>query len=242
MNYGKFLGSIGSLSKLSLALVISNVLLSISALVFVISYSQREVVTRIIPAGMTTEAEISSTEANADYKRSIALYIATMSSNLHPMTAIKVVDDMAMFFAPSIYQDYRTFALSVINDPLLKQANVVTIFQPKSVSYERSTDRVFVQGTQQLKGSGVDRTVDLVFEMSIGIAQGRPVVTYLKSYQGSIPETLRQHMNKFKGDSANLPEQIRPLEFRSKTPDQEAQEIVEERGEVDVYLPKVKID
>lgn len=233
MKLNAYFGNLGGMTRLTTAMLISNVLLAIAVLVFVMFYSSREVVTRIIPVGMTAEAEISSTSANIEYKRSIALFVASMTSNLQPQTAATVINEMSSFFDPAVYRDYREFALSVINDPVLKQANVVSVFYPNSVAYERTTDRVFVVGSQMLRGAGITRQTPVVYEMSVGISRGRPIVTYIKSYQGNVPDTLKTLMARNKGNLAVLPEAVQPLEMRSQTPDQEAQEIIESRGDID---------
>lgn len=233
MKLGSYFGNLGGLTRMTGVLAVSNIVLSAAVLCFVMFYSSREVVTRIVPVGMTSEAEIATNSANAEYKRSIALFVASMTSNLQPQTAASVINEMSSFFEPAVYRDYREFALSVINDPVLKQANVVSVFYPTSVTYERTTDRVFVVGSQLLRGAGITKQTPVVYEMSVGVARGRPLVTYIKSYQGTVPETLKTLMARSKGNLNQLPESVQPLEMRSQTPDQNAAEILELRGDID---------
>lgn len=237
MKLKTYFGSLAQTQRLVWVLGISNVLLALAALVFMVSFSAREVVTRIVPVGMGAVAEIGARSANADYKRAIALFVATMSSNLQPATAAAVIDDMAAFFAPEIYRDYREEALKIINDPVYKQSGVVSLFVPSNVVYETTTDRVFVLGSQMMRGAGINRNASLVYEMSIGIHKGRPVVTYLRIYRGSVPETLQVLLSRVKGKVEMLPEYALPLNRRSATPDDEAAALVEQRGDIDMTPP-----
>lgn len=234
MKVEQYFKNISTLTKTSILLGMSNLLLAGSVLGFTLYYSSRDIVTRIIPAGMTTEAEISSKSANADYKRAIALFIVTMTNNLSPRTAVGILDQMEPYFMPNIYKDYRSYALSIIEDPYLKNANVVSAFYPDAVQYEKETDRVFVIGTRVLKGDAVDKSTKITFELSVGIFNGRPIVTYIKSYPGGQGKTLGTMLNQAGGKYENLPEEAKPLDMRTATPDDIAKDVVEKRGDIDV--------
>lgn len=233
MRLGLYVSNLSMANRLLVASVAANVVLSIAALVFVLSYSRQEVVTRIIPVGMHQLAEIGNRSANEDYKKSIALFISSMTGSLQPTTSSKIIDELSSFFAPEVFKAYRDAALDIINDPILKQANTSKIFKPDQVVYEASTDRVFVIGTVTYTGAGINKSERMVFEMSVGVFNGRPIVTYIKSYHGNIPQTLSSLLNEVKGDTSKLPEEAVPLVERSMTPDDIAKEVVNERGDID---------
>lgn len=234
MKAEQYFKNLGTLSKTTILLGLSNVLLASAVLGFVVYYSSRDVVTRIIPAGMTREAVIASKSANADYKKAIALFVVTMTNNLSPRTAVGILDEMEPYFMPEIYKEYRSYALSIIEDPYLKNANVVSAFYPEAVQYEKETDRIFVIGTRILKGDAVDKSTKITFELSVGIFNGRPIVTYIKSYPGGQGKTLSTMLNQAEGKYENLPEEVKPLDMRQVTPDEIAKDVVEKRGDIDV--------
>lgn len=234
MKLSNYFSSLSEARRLLLGMAVSNAVLAMAVLVLVLLYSSRDIVTRIVPVGMGTVAEIGARSANADYKRSIALYVATMSSSLQPNTAAGVVDDLSQLFSPEVYREYRDQALQIIKDPVYRQAGVVSVFVPSSVMYEASTDRVFVIGSHILRGAGINRSTSIVYEMSVGIANGRPVITYIKSYAGTVPQTLQSMLSRLKGKVDLLPEYAKPLASRELTPDQQAQEEVQDRGEIDM--------
>jgi len=233
MDFKRYLSNLSVSNRMLAASMVSNIILALAVLGFVIFYSSRDVVTRIIPAGMTQEASISSRAANAEYKKAIALFVATMTANLQPQTAPAIIDDMGSFFEPSVFQAYRDAALDIVTDPVLSRAKVTKTFLPDSVIYESSTDRVFVLGTSRIVGAGIDQAERIVFEMSIGIARGRPIVTYIKSYKGNQPETLKNLLLKYKNDYSKFGQNQLPLVRRDVTPDDTAQQVVDGRGDMD---------
>lgn len=232
MKLSSYLADLSGSRKLVYLLALANLFLSILAVSFFFLYSSREVVTRIIPVGMGAEAEIGARAANADYKRSIALYVATMTSSLQPATAPAVIDELSTFFSPSVFREFREQALQIVNDPVYRQAGVVSVFVPVSVAYEASTDRVFVLGSHMLRGAGINRNTSLVYEVTVGIASGRPIITHMKSYQGTVPDSLKALLSRHKGKMDLLPEYAKPLQQREMTPDEAAKEVILDRGDM----------
>lgn len=233
MNFRRYLSNLSISNRMLAASMVSNIILALAVLGFVVFYSSRDIVTRIIPAGMTQEASISSRSANAEYKKSIGLFVATMTANLQPQTAPAIIDEMSAFFEPSVFRAYRDVALDIVTDPVLSRSKTVKTFLPDSVIYESATDRVFVLGASRIVGAGIDQADRMVFEMSIGIARGRPIVTYIKSYKGNQPETLKNLLLKYKNDYSKFGQNQLPLVRRDVTPDDKAQEVVDGRGDVD---------
>lgn len=208
----------------------TNVLLAMASVIFMFSYSSREVVTRVIPPQMTRGAEIGSRAANAEYKKAFGLFFVNQVANLQPLSAPGIIDTMSTFVSPAIFGEFRKQALEVIKDPVLNAAAVSTDFSPSQVHYEKETDRVFVIGTLRTKGAGVDKTRNIVYELTVAISDGRPWITHFTSYVGNIPQSLTILMGKAKNKIEDIEPARQPVQRREETPEAQAASEIDAQG------------
>lgn len=230
MDFKKYTRNLGWMQLALAASMVGNIILSIASLFFVVAYQSKEVVVRVVPPQMTKAAEIGARSANAEYKKAFALFFVNQVANLQPLSAPGIIDTMSAFVSPSIYNDFRKQAFEIIKDPLLNAAAVSTDFSPHQVHYEKETDRVFVIGSLRTRGAGIDKTRNIVYELTVAIADGRPWITHFTSYLGNIPQSLTILLGRVKNKVDDIEPSRQPVQRRSESPENQALREIEEQG------------
>lgn len=153
----------------------------------------------LVPNSLDHRMEISWKSANADYLKAQGLYVATLIGNVTPKNVQLVADGVGAFLAPDIYSSVRAQILSLADDPIFQHANAINYFAPEQVIYEIDNakhQKVFVVGSI-LSSSfnsvpGMPNLPDrkqVVYELSMDIVAGRPVITDFQSYSGGQAHT-----------------------------------------------------
>lgn len=141
------------------------------------------------PYTLTQESWIEKKEASRSYKEAWGLFLAELMGNVTPETVDFVKDRLAPLLAPSIFQQtmqaLQEQALSI------KQDRVTIRFEPRFVTYEPETDKVFVYGYSYERGpTGAERRKDRTYEYRIIISNYAPMITSLNTYRGK-PRTKK---------------------------------------------------
>ena len=135
--------------------------------------------------------EIAWKSANQEYSKSFAMYVASLLGNVTPQNVNFVADVVSGFVSPKIYTDVRAKILAMAQDEIWATSGQASYFVADELIYEDITNRTFVVGkffvTQH---SGGPEYRPVVYEMVINIKEGRPIVEYLTSYEGSKPRTI----------------------------------------------------
>jgi conjugal transfer pilus assembly protein TraE len=176
----------------------SNIALSISNLVLVVitagsvmhAMSVKENVV-LTPPRIDEQLVIGWDSANEAYLKSFGLYTAMLVANITASNAQFVADSLSQFVDSSIYPTVRKTILATAETRMFKEAAAGTKFQPNSISYEPSTQKVFVVGESSLLTSVGNQEGGraVVYEMKIRIVERRPVIYSLESYEGAFPHT-----------------------------------------------------
>ena len=72
----------------------------------------------------------------------------------------------------------------------IKRDGISVSFEPRSVTYEKTTDKVFVTGNSVVEATGSrgPQTFTRVFEVQVEIRNGSPSISFIDTYQGQ-PKT-----------------------------------------------------
>lgn len=187
--------------KNNTVLLFSNIALSVALVVVgFLAFGQRERVV-LIPPHIDKKMEISWSAANADYLKSWGLYVATLIGNITPKNINLVADALGAFLDPSIYPSVRAQVKSLADDPIFQRANAINYFAPEQVVYEIDTNKnqkVFVVGqlvTSSFEGPNAGKSggefKSVIYEMSVAMRDGRPVIIDFTSYPGTQPRTQK---------------------------------------------------
>lgn len=182
-------------------LLVSNVVLSLLLFISVTSNLSNHERIVLTPPHMDKKMEVAWNAASGEYMKSWGLYVATLIGNITPKNVNLVADAMGGFLDPSIYPQVRAQIKSLAEDPVFQRANAINYFAPEQAVYEVDSEKrqkVFVvgqlvtssfEGLQQGARGGDFKWV--VYEMSLLMRDGRPVITEFTSYPGNQPHTQK---------------------------------------------------
>ena len=184
--------------KANTALSISNlILVAITCAAVIHSANQKETIV-LTPPRVDEKMIINWDSANEPYLKSFGMYVSVLMANITESNAAFVADSISQFVDSSVYPGIRKTILATAETRVFKEAAAGTKFQPNSVLYEPSTNKVFVMGDKTLVTSAGDLGArPVVYEMTIRIVERRPVIYTLQSYEGNYPHTeqwLKDHV------------------------------------------------
>ncbi len=150
----------------------------------------KETVVIVHPWTLTADARIESKSASRSYKEAWALAVAEMLGNITPGNVDFVIERLKPLLSPKIYNDVIRQATE--QAIFLKEDRITQRFEPRSVEFEKSSDKVFVRGfayvsTASTGAGNNDKPVraDMTFEFQIDIASYMPVIKDLNFYAGA---------------------------------------------------------
>lgn len=143
--------------------------------------TSQEAIITLVPPEINEEISIAQDDASVSFKKTWGLFAAELIGNakvsnvdfilkaLEPMLASEIVGQMRQTLAAQI-QEIKSEGLSMS-------------FEPKKVSYENSTHKVFVYGAQTISGRNGDTiTNKRTIEVGVEIVNYQPVIFFLDAY------------------------------------------------------------
>lgn len=157
-----------------LALVAANIALGIKVL-----YTYPIVTMQ--PPTLESEAWVARDQASRSYKEAWGLYLATQLGNVTPGTVELVKQWLGPVLSPNVYDEVIS-ALEV-QAIQIKTDRVSMRFEPRIVSYEPKSEKVFVYGFSYTIGvNGNENRTDRTYEFAINISKYLPTIEYIETY------------------------------------------------------------
>lgn len=180
-------------TTLTLWMAISNTLLV--ALLFVIAdkmFSREERIA-LVPPYLNERVSVGWNSASESYYKSFGLYFATLVGNITPSNVDFIIDILATFLDPEIYTSVKPKLIALSKDPIFMKSGGASVFAPGHITYEPETSKVFVPGmmTMTSYGQSQPELKNVIYEIAIHIKDGIPKISYLDSYEGVQPRTLK---------------------------------------------------
>lgn len=169
---------IQSAHLLVLVMVACNIVLALGLLF-------RDTVVTVVPWTLSGEAEVTKDDASQNYKESWGMTIALLLGNVQPATVDFIADRIKPLLSPEIYHEAVDALYS--NAQILREERVTLRFEPRRVTYEKTSGRVFVSGYSYSRlGTSMDeeKRHERTFEIGLEIAEYAPVITYIDTYTG----------------------------------------------------------
>lgn len=169
---------IQSTHLLVLVMVACNIVLALGLLF-------RDTVVTVVPWTLSGEAEVTKDDASQNYKESWGMAIALLLGNVQPATVDFIADRIKPLLSPEIYHEAVDALYS--NAQILREERVTLRFEPRRVTYEKTSGRVFVSGYSYSRlGTSMDeeKRHERTFEIGLEIAEYAPVITYIDTYTG----------------------------------------------------------
>ena len=157
--------------------VVANVVLAITL------FSHRDAV-RLVPPHLNDEVKIISGKSTESYTRAWGLFLAELIGNISPRNIEFVQKSLEPMISPGVYRQI-TDILNVQSQQIMVDHISIT-FEPKSVTYEKETNLVFVTGQSQIKGpTGTPRIFLRTYEFEITMDGFRPMLKWIEMYEGN---------------------------------------------------------
>ncbi len=157
------------------------VLLIIANLLLASYMTRQDAIITLVPPVIDEEMEILQNDASETFKKSWGLHIATLVGNVKASNVDFVVKSLEPLLDTSIVSRTRSMLAEQIET--IKRERLSTSFTPTLVSYERSTQKVFVSGQQEITGRNEDAISNTrTYEIGVEIRQYRPVIFHIDAY------------------------------------------------------------
>lgn len=162
---------------------IANLCLAVTVLFMAgMAFKQRERIV-LVPQQLDERMTVAYQWASEGYYKKFALSTALLIGNANQANAGFVADQLAVVFAPALYDAVRTKILEDAEE--MKQTGRSLRFLPRGITYERETNKVFVEGKQEIISATKQVTeLNMVYEMVVQISSGVPSIAHFTSYQG----------------------------------------------------------
>ena len=122
---------------LVLVMVACNIVLALGLLF-------RDTVVTVVPWTLSGQAEVTEDDASQSYKEAWGMAISLLLGNVQPATVDFIAERIKPLLSPEIYHESVDALYS--NAQILREERVTLRFEPRRVTYEKTSGRVFVSG------------------------------------------------------------------------------------------------
>jgi conjugal transfer pilus assembly protein TraE len=147
-----------------------------------------------VPPYLNKQVSVGWDSASDDYYKSFGLYFATLVGNITPSNVDFITKTLSTFLAPEIYTQVKPKLIALSQDAIFRESGGASVYTPgPGLEYEPETSKVFVSGTMTTTSyaKALPEMKNIIYEIAINIRDGRPQITYLDSYEGTQPRTLK---------------------------------------------------
>lgn len=152
--------------------------------VLVLMVNSKETVVTIQPFTLESEAWVTKNNASQSYKEAWGLALSMLIGNVQPASVDFIKEIISPILSPGIFQE--VLDLLVIQAADIKKDRVIMRFEPRNITYETATNKVFVEGVSFLKAAGEDkeRRSNRTYEFIVTISGYMPQLDYIDTYEG----------------------------------------------------------
>jgi len=168
-----------------------TVVLMLGALAFTLALTilNRDEKIILTPVTLSSDAWIAKDSASQSYKEAWGFFFALLVGNITPTTVDFVSERVAPYLGPGIYDDVLFLLKNEAQS--IKDDHVKIRFEPRDVSFEGSSNKVFVYGFSFIKGTvGREERKERTYEYIVEVGNYAPLVTYMDTYEGKPRDQL----------------------------------------------------
>jgi conjugal transfer pilus assembly protein TraE len=135
----------------------------------------------LVPPVLDGQVSVARASASQEVKEAWALYVAELLGNVSPTGAQFLQQALDPLLAPALRRPVLEVMAAQIAE--IERERVAMRFEPRAVSYDPATDKVFVAGIQTTRGpGGKPEAHTRTYELVVGFANYRPVIRHLDVY------------------------------------------------------------
>lgn len=147
----------------------------------------------LVPPYLNERVSVGWNSASDGYYKAWGLYFATLIGNITPSNVDFIVDVLSTYLDSEIYTSVKPKLIALSKDPVFMKSGGASLFAPGHITYEPETTKVFVPGTMTVTSYGQSQPEqkNVIYEFAIHIKDGVPRISFLDSYEGVQPHTLK---------------------------------------------------
>lgn len=155
---------------------------SVAVVVLAIMVFNKDTKVVLQPETLGVEAWITRNDASRSYKEAWGLMLAMLSGNVTPDNVQFIKERYKPLLSPLVYNE--VIDTLEVQSQNIKEDRITIRFEPKSVSYESESDKVFVTGFSFVKGpTGDEDREERTYEYILRIKQFAPRIIHVDTYQ-----------------------------------------------------------
>ncbi|KLB23167.1 TraE/TraK family type IV conjugative transfer system protein [Xanthomonas hortorum pv. gardneri] len=137
----------------------------------------------LVPPRLIGEASVTANDADAAFKESFGLSLATMMGNVTPTTAPFLADNVARYVAPEAHREM----IAAVSEQAeqIKGEQISIQFAPKEVFYHPGIKKVIVSGDYWIRGArNSEQKMVRTYELGLTVRNYSVQLSSLKTYEG----------------------------------------------------------
>ena len=195
MKFSLFNGNWDLARKVAIVSVCGNLILGVTVLVQSWGLAQKRERIILTPPTIDQVYQIQYDTANTEYYQAFAVIVSGIIGQTTPQNIENTIKTLNQFLSQALQRQMSESLRALVTK--LPAQNFTAWFEPKAVSYEQQTGKLFIQGNLQSALTGAEvQTQPVIYEFIIKMQSGKPVVTFFNSYEGYEPRTLSYLRNK----------------------------------------------
>ena len=160
---------------------LAGLMLVITNFMLVIFMTRQDAIITLVPPEINETYEVTQQDASVNFKKGWGLFVAELMGNVSPVNADFIVKALNPLLDTSI-QGVMHQALAQQVEEIKKEGLSIS-FEPQRVAYERSSQKVYVSGSQVISGRNGDNIFNKrTIEIGVRIQNYRPRIFHIDAY------------------------------------------------------------
>ena len=158
---------------------------ALAIVMLAVSAMHKESIVTVVPWTLNDKTQVMQNDSARSYKEAWALAIAQLVGNVQPETAEFVGERLKPILSPAIYQS--TLDAVHANAQMLRDDRISIRFEPREVIYEKSSNKVFVNGYSFMRaGTSLEKEERSrrTYEMQLKVSEYAPMLMFIDTYEG----------------------------------------------------------
>ncbi len=186
MKFSNYLGTYNGMKTEGRFLRLTCAVLACTTCFLVVTLASRPTIVTITPWTLNEDAQVTRNDASRSYIESWGFALAELLGNVTPANVDFISDRIRPLLSPRIY--HATLEGLIANAKQLQEERITMRFEPRRVTYEKTTGKVFVNGYSFVRlGSAfeTERREERTYEFGIRIANYAPMIVSIDTYEGT---------------------------------------------------------
>ncbi len=186
MNFTKYIGTFQGLKTEGRFLRLTTAVLACTTCFLVVTLASRPTIVTVTPWTLSEDAQVTRNDASRSYIESWGFALAELLGNVTPANVDFISSRISPLLSPRIY--HATLEGLMANAKQLQEERITMRFEPRRVTYEKTSGKVFVNGYSFVRMGAAfetERKEERTYEFGIRIANYAPMIVSIDTYQGA---------------------------------------------------------